>query len=278
MNRKVSPKNKQNTSTSQNSTHDRAKMLVFLFFLSSISSVTGFEPQLCIRQRCTRCQTVIFERADSSREIDDVLVNKRRGPDLQKRGEAWDVGVEEIGASDEMKKAFEIHETPEKSPGYSSYATAIKNLSQLLDSNSFNLSKIKSLVSSLQQIETDDPSITKCVSPKVSKTLADALQKARAADTVHGPNSDQAAKAWDHVQLVSSRVPDVVANVLQDSKKNRYKESVVSSHHQYYTVVDPKSLEGALEAIGRLEHLMKQVKIESGRVTRSEYNAEDPRP
>ena len=176
------------------------------------------------------------------------------------------------------KKALKTQERLEKSPGYSAYATAIQNLSQLLDSTSFNLSQIKSVVSSLQQIETDDPTITKCVSPKVSKTLADALQKARAADTLHGPNSDQAAKAWDHVQLISSRVPDVVANVLQDSKKNRYKESVVSSHHQYYTVVDPKSLEGALEAIGRLEHLMKQVKIESGRLTRSEYNAENPRP
>ncbi len=101
MKRKVSPKSKQNT-TSQNSTHDGAKMLVFLFFLSSISSVNGFEAQLCIRRKCARYRTVIFERADSSRGIDDALVNKRRGPDLQKRAEAWDIGVEEIDASNEM--------------------------------------------------------------------------------------------------------------------------------------------------------------------------------
>ena len=101
MKRKVSPKSKQIT-TSKNTNQRRAKVFVLLFFISSISSVIGFESQLCIRQRCARYQTDLFERADNSRGIDDALLNKRKGPDLQKRREAWDVGVEEIDASDKM--------------------------------------------------------------------------------------------------------------------------------------------------------------------------------
>jgi len=63
-------------------------------------------------------------------------------------------------------------------------------------------------------------------------------------------------------------VPDVVANVLQDSDKSRYKESVVSKSHPYYTVVDSGSLENGMEAIGRLDHLMRMVRVECEHLTK----------
>ena len=63
-------------------------------------------------------------------------------------------------------------------------------------------------------------------------------------------------------------MPDVVANVLQDSDKSRYKESVVSKSHPYYTVVDSGSLENGMEAIGRLDHLMRMVRVECEHLTK----------
>lgn len=157
------------------------------------------------------------------------------------------------------KKAFKI---PEKEiPSNYVYANQINTLSDLLDTVSNTLTHIKFLASTIQQLEINDPSITKG-SPQISKHLADALQQARAADAIHGTGSTQASQAWDHVQLISSGVPDVVATVLQESKTSRYKESAVGSHHQYYTIVDPRSLEDAVEAIGSLEHLARQVRME----------------
>ena len=60
------------------------------------------------------------------------------------------------------------------------------------------------------------------------------------------------------------------ANVLRDSDKSRYKgESVVSSHYPwYYTVVDSGSLENGMEAIGRLDHLMRMVRVECEHLTK----------
>lgn len=96
----------------------------------------------------------------------------------------------------------------------------------------------------------------------MSDKLARALAEARAADYTHGSNSVESTRAWDHVKLVSSGVPDVVADVLSNSKTNRYKESAISSHHEYFSVVDPASLDETIEVIAKLEHFAKQVDIE----------------
>lgn len=249
------------------STSTTSSALLVLILASS--TVMGFNPSL-FPQKChqsyqrTGIVLHMHERADSSRAIDDA-VNKSRlyGPDSNEARVAWDI-VEEIDASDNIKTAFKTPATQSAS----NYANQMQNFSNLLNSVSPTLAQIKSLATTLQTLaQIDDPRISKG-SPKISIKLAEALQKARAADYFHGPNSIQAIEAWDHVQLVSSGVPDVVANVLQDSDKSRYKESVVSKSHPYYTVVDSGSLENGMEAIGRLDHLMRMVRVECEHLTK----------
>jgi len=94
--------------------------------------------------------------------------------------------------------------------------------------------------------------------------LAVALAEARAADDILGPNSLEAMQAWDRVQAISSgEGSQVSAGILNLSKtNNRYKEKALEAHHQYYSAVDGKALEDAVDAIGILEHLAKQVSIE----------------
>jgi len=144
----------------------------------------------------------------------------------------------------------------------STYASQIKNLNDLLTSSKPTLDQIKSLSSTLKQLEIDNPRVMTGV--HISDLLAAALAEARAADDIYGPNSVEATKCWDNAQLVSDRVSITgeSSSSNKDAKTNRYKESAISSHHQYYTVVDPRSLEEAVEAIGKLEHLARQVAIE----------------
>eukprot|EP01083_Nonionella_stella_P065422 171409_1 len=123
-------------------------------------------------------------------------------------------------------------------------------------------------------MDIDDPGITQANPDHtlISEELANALIEARAADDIHGPTSPQASKAWDHVQLVSSGVPDAVAHILLDSEKKQYKDSTIRFNsqgrsggtraHQYYTVLDRRSMEDALEAIHCLKHSAKLVQIE----------------
>lgn len=99
--------------------------------------------------------------------------------------------------------------------------------------------------------------------------LAVALAEARAADEIHGPNSVEAMQAWDQVQVISPKEETQVSagNFNLSNKTNRYKEKALEAHHQYYSVVDGKALEDAVDAISMLEHLAKQVGIEHNILT-----------
>ena len=252
---------------------------VLLVLILASSTVMGFNPSLFPQTSCRQYQTggsktILHARAgDSAKAIDDAVHKSRLyGPDSNEARVAWDI-VEEIDAYLEPLLACTsaetaFGETPATTQSASNYANQMQNFSNLLNSVSPTLAQIKSLATTLQTLaQIDDPRISKG-SPKISIKLAEALQKARAADYFHGPNSIQSIEAWDHVQLVSSGVPDVVANVLQDSDKSRYKESVVSKSHPYYTVVDSGSLENGMEAIGRLDHLMRMVRVECEHLTK----------
>ena len=154
------------------------------------------------------------------------------------------------------------------------YANSIKKLSNLLQAASSAFIKLETLTATLKQMDIDDPGIARA-NRKISEQLASALLDARAADAVHGTSSLSASRAWDRVQLVSSGVPEVVANVLLNSEKNRYKEASINTHHQYYTVVDRRSMENALEAIHCLEHFAKLVQVECEHLDESHGSDQD---
>jgi hypothetical protein len=256
---------------------------VLLVLILASSTVMGFNPSLYPQTSCRQYQTggsktILHARAgDSAKAIDDAVHKSRLyGPDSNEARVAWDI-VEEIDAYLEPLLACTsaetaFGETPATTQSASNYANQMQNFSNLLNSVSPALAQIKSLATTLRQLgQIDDPRIRRG-SPKISIQLAEALQHARAADYFHGPNSIQAIGGWDHVQLVSSGVPNVAnaANVLRDSDKSRYKgESVVSSHYPwYYTVVDSGSLENGMEAIGILDHLMRLVRVECEHLTK----------
>ncbi len=130
---------------------------------------------------------------------------------------------------------------------------------------------MKTLCGTLKQLEVDDPQATKI--GKITDSLAMALSEARASDDIYGPNSDEASDAWDNVQLFSSGVfPDGVRTAKElkyETKSIRYKEAALTSHHHFYDIVDPRSLEEAIDAIGKLERFAHQVKIEKNRIDSS---------
>eukprot|EP01083_Nonionella_stella_P032435 88805_1 len=240
--------------------------LLTYYLLAHSNLVKGFYPNpantynsgLIHDAHAPRGQVILQAQSDdstpASRAVEDAVhMSEVYGAGSKEARVAWDI-VEEIDANDSRKRA--VQSTSHHQGHKAVYTNEMQRLSNQLKSLSSTLANIKSTVSILKQLENDDPAITKA-NKKISRQLANALVEARIADTVHGTTSTEASKAWDHVQLVSSRVPDVVANVLLDSEKNRYKESIVSSHRQFFSIVDSRSIDDALEAISSLEHFTR---------------------
>lgn len=216
--------------------------------------------------------TRLLAHTDSSKEIEKAMeMSKKYGSKSREAKVAWDI-VEEIDASDNQRNAFQLSSK-------ASYANYIDNLHSRLNSCKANFKQIKEVSSALKELEISDPQLTKDL--MLSNPLANVLAEARASDDVHGPNSPEAVSAWEKVQQMSSystrssndsvctrdeEKNNGVETNQAKKKTNRYKESALSSHHQFYTVVDPRSLDEAITAIEKLEHLARQVEIEKSRL------------
>ncbi len=151
--------------------------------------------------------------------------------------------------------------------------SAVHNLSDML-SNVIEpaIDPIRTLITTLKHREIEDPKMSK-LGGKLREVVANALSDAKAADDIYGPESLKASDAWN---LVEQIVMDMnVAGELTSSsdvtkmkgEHLRYKESALMSHHDYEAVVDPQSLDDAMQALMKLEHLTRLVMIEKNRLS-----------
>jgi hypothetical protein len=140
----------------------------------------------------------------------------------------------------------------------------------LLDQGSEMIQQMKRICHLIQEMELNHPEVTKL--GKMSTVMAQALSEAKAADDVFGPNSVEANTAWDIAEMASTTT--TIPDNTKDFSTNRYREAAVSSHHNYMTVVDWTTLDHAIDAFGKIEHLHRLVKMENHRIE----NAEDDVP
>lgn len=136
------------------------------------------------------------------------------------------------------------------------YSRHITSLHHLLQSAKTTLNQIDTLTNLLQ----DEIGISNI---HISEELAAKLAEARAADEIYGATSSEAQDAWDEVDLVSKKdnVHPLSLSFFTHST-DRYKESSLNAHHEYNAVVDHKSIQDGMEAVGKLKHLTNQVEIE----------------
>jgi len=117
------------------------------------------------------------------------------------------------------------------------------------------------------------------------EVVASALADAKAADDIYGPESIKASDAWNVAEQIvmdmnvagylaeSSSPTSSSSSSLSslhdddDADRLRYKESAMASHHDYNTVVDPQSLDDAMRALMKLEHLARLLVIEKNRLS-----------
>lgn len=131
-----------------------------------------------------------------------------------------------------------------------------------------NIRQIRVLGTTIMNMELEDPKATKL--GKMSDAMATALAEAKAADDVYGPNSEEARIAWDEAERVSRLGPTTLTTMASPghhaSSTHRYMETALTSHHYYATVVDPQTLSQTIDAIGKLEHLERLVRMERNRI------------
>jgi hypothetical protein len=217
--------------------------------------------------------TKMMARPDSSNEIQEALrMSKEFGPNSKEAKVAWDI-VEEIDASDNVRKAFELGSLDSMGliQNEKDYVDNVNNLSNML-TNVIEpaITPIQTLISTLKDKEIKDPKMPKLGGP-IPEVLADALAEAKAADDIYGPNSLKASDAWNHAEQVAMDMNIAgytFSDVNSDTNKDhlRYKEAAMISHHDYSSVVDPQSLEDAMQALMKLEHLTRLVAIEKSRL------------
>jgi hypothetical protein len=144
-------------------------------------------------------------------------------------------------------------------PHKTEYANLLKAYSFLMDQTREQLEQMKTLAVKIQDLELDDPSVTRL--GELSEDLKTALAEAKVADDIFGPNSDEAAGAWETVEDAAS------GGTTTATTHFRYSEAALTGHHHdYAAVVDPQSLGDALDAFGRIEHLSRLVNIEGERI------------
>jgi hypothetical protein len=135
------------------------------------------------------------------------------------------------------------------------------------------ISPIRSLISMLKDVEVSHPKMAKLGGP-LPEVLANALADAKAADDIYGPSSLKASDAWNMAEQIAMDMniagypTTTMANVSDTEKDHlRYKETAMLSHHDYIAVIDPQSLNDAMEALMKLEHLTRLVAIEKARLS-----------
>eukprot|EP01083_Nonionella_stella_P028880 79604_1 len=219
--------------------------------------------------------TKVMARKDSSNEIQEALrISREFGLDSKEARVAWDI-VEEIGASDNIRNAFETSSPdllglPQNEQDY------VNNVNHLYDmlSNVIDpaVGPIRTLINSLREKEIDDPKVSKLGGP-MPEALANALAEAKAADDIYGPSSLKASDAWNFAEQVALEMnifgyPSSTPEYISEEPNNlRYKEAAMISHHDYFSIIDIQSLEDAMKALMKLEHLTRLVAIEKNRLS-----------
>lgn len=175
-----------------------------------------------------------------------------------------------------FRRAFEEnkpHELIGLPQGEKDYVNSVSSLADIL-SNVIEpaIGPIKTLISLIRDSETGDPKLTGLGGP-LPEVLANALSEAKAADDIYGPSSPKSSDAWGRAEKLSvdMDISGVKPSDSNDTSKSalRYKEAAVTSHHDYFTVVDPAFLDEALEALVKLEHFTSLVVIEKNRLQHS---------
>jgi hypothetical protein len=150
------------------------------------------------------------------------------------------------------------------------YTDLILNLSNLLHESRESFEKVKSLSKKVMDLEMSNPSVASQSIGNVSTELADAMAMARANSDVFGVASPESNQAWKRARLIAQgNFPAGVEYLKKDKTGNhnpKYNGKFVEAHHTKLTVVDPKVLKDAIEAIDRLEDLARQVQIEELRI------------
>ncbi len=160
------------------------------------------------------------------------------------------------------------------------YVHSVNSLADIL-SNVIEpaIGPIKTLILNIQNAEKDDPKLSELGGP-LPEVLANLLSEAKAADDIYGPSSSKSTDAWHRaedlaVDIDISGVKSSDSPELPNDTDLRYKEAAVTSHHDYFTVVDPSFLEEAMEALVKLEHFTSLVVIEKNRLHHSLKKAGD---
>ena len=149
------------------------------------------------------------------------------------------------------------------------YADMINNMAAILQQTHEKLLQMKHLAERLSQLEQDHPSVVKL--GKLPANLKLALAEAKAVDDIYGPNSQQSETAWQIVQETHSNgLKGTALTEIHGETQHanaRYKAVALEGHHHdYNTVIDPDSLKGAIDGIGRIEQLSRLVELEKERV------------
>lgn len=156
----------------------------------------------------------------------------------------------------------------------------VQKLAQLLSESQESFKNIQSLSKTLMDMELENPSLASQSLGNLSSDLAEALADARANSHVFGVTSSESKQAWKRARLIAQGTLPAGMEYWNKSKISdhnpKYNEKFVSSHHTMLTVVDPKILKDAIEAIERLEDLKRQVHIEELRIESSKRSGLSP--
>jgi len=202
-------------------------------------------------------------RPDSSAAVAEALrVSKEFGSTSKEAQLAWET-VEEMDAADTSPAmpTSDVAPISSKDLHKLDYKNQVIALNQLLAHTQEKLAQIKTLANSLKEMDIEDPTLSKL--PASAAGLKTALQEAKAASEVHGPDSKESQDAWNEVDFCTDIMGGVECNV---DTMYRYSPAALKAHHLYDAVVDAAFFEEAVDAVSMLENLRRFVSIETKRL------------
>lgn len=209
-------------------------------------------------------------RPDSSAAVAEALrISRESGATSDDARIAWET-VEEMDSSDPspaMGERRDSNENDDADQKCMDYATQVRSLNQLLASTREKLAQIKTLATNLKQLDIDDPNLSKL--PDTASGLKVALQEAKAATEVFGPDSAQSEQAWTEVDFCTDVMGGVECHV---DSHYRYSAAALKAHHVYDAVVDAQFFQEAEQAVSMLQNLQRFVSIETKRLDQ-QYSA-----
>jgi hypothetical protein len=204
-------------------------------------------------------------RPDSSEVVAEALrISKEFGAASKEAQVAWEI-VEEMDSNFTPMNNVVATSSTSASNALEheiDYKLHVRALSSLLQETKEKINEIKVLASNVQQMELNDPHIAKL--PDDATGLKNALQEAKAAAEVHGPNSREAIDAWEAAQACMDRVNGEECSV---ETTHRYSAAAIKAHHYYDAVVDREFLQEAIDAVDTISALRRFVSVENSRLS-----------